>query len=59
MLSLLTGAAVNCLLILAGTLIGCLLNRKTLQKIGERIFEAFGPVSYTHLDVYKRQVYLC
>ena len=42
MLSLLTGAAVNCLLILAGTLIGCLLNRKTLQKIGERIFEAFG-----------------
>lgn len=42
MLELLTGAMANSFLILAGTLIGCLLNRKTLQKIGERIFEAFG-----------------
>lgn len=42
MFELLTGTIANALLILAGTLIGCLLNRKTLQKIGERIFEAFG-----------------
>lgn len=42
MLELLTGAIANALMILAGTLIGCLLSRKTLQKIGERIFEAFG-----------------
>lgn len=42
MFELLTGAIANALMILAGTLIGCLLSRKTLQKIGERIFEAFG-----------------
>ena len=31
------------------------------NQISNEVFEKYGvkPVSYTHLDVYKRQIYLC
>ena len=38
--------------------VGYTFNLNSPKQLAEALFDKMGPVSYTHLDVYKRQAYL-